>query len=270
MFYDARSTFDARGGGNHSCQRPQAVKVMLGVLMGYAPSPAAAFKRMAEEFNASCEGHGVKRLRRMLENLYERVMETGSWVDRPRTGRPQKLNKDQVLLCIAVFKRGVGNRRHQDWYGYTSIEHAALVCVTIQRVLDDSGVTVDTLWTRMTAAQKREIGKPFRKINIKVRPALRDDVKLERLEIARIWSKWALEDFEDIFFIDEKTENMKCIGYSCYADDDDDSYTVESHSTLGKCKRLKYIACVNAKLGPVLIKLISVTSDFDSGFTVRT
>lgn len=270
MFYDAKSTFGPPRGGNHSHLRPQAMKIMLEQLMTYAPSPSVAFKQMAAEFERVCEGHDVKRPRRMLENLYARVKETGTWADRPRSGRPQQLTEDQVSLCIVVFKRGVGNRRDQNWYGYTSIEHAALLSPLIQRVLDASGVSVDTLWTRMCAAQMREHGKPFRKINIKVRPALRDDVKAERLEIARLWCRWELDDFKDIFWIDEKTEYVKNISYACYADDGEDSYMVESHSSLGTCKKLKYIACVNAVLGPVYFKLISGTSDFDSGFAVRT
>lgn len=270
VFHDARSSFGPARGGNHSHVRSSAMVIMLTSLMAYAPSPLTAFKRMEKDFEHEAEVHGIKRPRRMLQNLYKRVVETGNWVDRPRSGRPEKLTEDQVRLCVIAFKQGVGNKRHEDWCGYTSIEHAAAVCTIIQRVLRDSRVTVDTMWERMCVTQLRDYGKKFTKINIIVKPALRDEIKKERLSVAREWCAWSADDFDDIFWIDEKTEYHKCTRYECYAGDDDVSYAVESHSTLGKAKKLKYIACVNAVLGPVYFKLISGASDYDSGFKVRT
>ncbi len=270
MFYDALSSFGPRRGGNHTCLRSAAMIVMLTTLMAYAPSHLAAFKRMETNFAHAWAGHDVKRPRRLLENLFKRVVQTGTCADRPRSGRPPKLSEDQVRLCVLAFKQGVGNKRHEDWYGYSSIEHAATVCPIIGQVLRESGVTVDTLWARMKIAQVREHGKMFTQIRIRVKPKLTEEVKQERLAAAREWSTWSAEEYDDIFWIDEKSEYIKCVSYKCYAGDDDVSFAVESHGPLGKHKKLKYIACVNARLGPVYFELISGTSDFDSGYKVRT
>ena len=63
---------------------------------------------------------------------------------------------------------------------------------------------------------------------------------------------------------------MSNSSYECYADDDDSSYTVESHNALGKSAKIKYIACVNAIMGPVCFAIITGTTGYDSGYTVRT
>jgi hypothetical protein len=173
-----------------------------------------------------------------------------------------------VEECIKLFKQGV---RSEDgsWYGYTSIEHAMTECQGIREIVCESDVALETLWKRMKATQVRLHGRSFKQITIHVRPPLSDEVKADRLRIAAEWAEYQLDDLERFFWIDEKQLYVHNSCYKCYAGDDAMSFIVESHQVLGKKKKLKYIACVNAIVGPVYMGFLSGTSDYDSGFKVR-
>jgi hypothetical protein len=253
------------------------MQIMLQHLMSHATNAGTApkqhFKAMADLFNEAEPGHDCKHPALLFQNLYKRVVDTGDWVDRPRTGAPPKLSDEQALKCCVYFKKGrdgVSFNRKKKWRGYRSIEQAARLCPVIIDTLKQTGVCVATLWKRMKEVQLREFGCCFKKIHIRVKPALKKDVKRERLSKAKIWQTWDMGKFACIFWIDEKHEYMAHTGYSCYGPDDAESYCVESHDVLGRAKKIKYIACVNGMIGPVYFALVSGTSGFDSGFMVRT
>jgi transposase len=245
------------------------VNSMLDTLIAKAGGLHLAVKAMVKHFHNAYKGHGIKELPDAFKRLIEKLQEDGTTEDRARSGRPPRITEEQVRHCLTYFKKGVGTGRKQ-WYGFTSIEHAAVECPEIAAVLAETGVHIDTLWGRMRDLQMQEHKHGFRKITIRVKPSLTPDIRQERLRKAAEWSRMSLEDLMCVFWIDEKQEYMLDKAYKCYAPDDAESYSVESHSPLGKAKKLKYIACVNAVLGPVYIALISGSSDFDSGFMVRT
>lgn len=185
------------------------------------------------------------------------------------TGRPASISEEMVEQCVQLFKQGV-NPGTDQWYGYSSIEHALMENTQMHTILRNSGVTLDTLWRRMKATQHRLHGKGFNKITIHVRPQLSEEVKEERLKKAEEWSCYTLEELSRVFWIDEKQLFVQNGQYKCYAMEGMKSKIVESSQGLSKGKKLKYIACVNAVLGPVYIAFLSGTSDFTSGFKVRT
>jgi hypothetical protein len=228
-----------------------------------------AINGMVTHFEEANEGHDIAKLKPAFKRLIDKLRTDGSYMDRARTGRPPRITDAQVRRCVHYFKRGVGTEREK-WWGFTSIEHAAFECPEIAAVLAETKVSVDTLWGRMKDLQMKEHGHGFRRITIRTKPALSPEVKQERREKAAEWAQMSLEDLMCVFWIDEKQEYVRDKAYKCYAPDDATSYTLESTAPLGKCNKLKYIACVNAVLGPVYIALISGTSEFDSSFTVRT
>jgi hypothetical protein len=259
-------------GGNHSQYREAALSIMLHTLTPRIKKARnAAFRKMVEAFNKRVPGHSVRCPLALFKNLHAKVIETGKTCDRPRSGRPSTLNNAQVKKCVAVFKRGVGKLGSKDWYGYSSIDHAAGTNPTIIGVLEKSKVSVNTLWRRMKIYQREQFGAGFKRICIRTKPALAVDVKLERLEFAKKYVNEPLEFWASVFWLDEKQEIIGFPRYHCYARDGQDSFTVEAEKPLGKrCPKLRYIACVNALLGPVFFKLLSGTTDYDSGYTVRT
>ena len=245
------------------------LKSMMFCLLAGIPDLNKAIKGFVTHFNNENEDHDIRQPTSAFKRLVKKLLQGGSYEDCPRTGRPPNITEDQVRHCVSSFKKGVNTGR-KDWYGFTGIEHAAVECPEIKAVLDETKVTVDTLWGRMKDLQLKEHGHGFRKITIRVKPKLSAEVKEERQKKAEEWSRMSLKDLMCVFWIDEKQEYMLDKSYTCYAGDDAASFSVESNTPLGKAKKLKYIACVNAVLGPVYVALISGTSAFDSGFAVRT
>lgn len=112
--------------------------------------------------------------------------------------------------------------------------------------------------------------KGFNKITIHVRPKFAADVKEERLRKATEWATLTLDQLACSFWIDEKTLYVHNHMYRCCAPDGQESCIMEAPPGPIKAKRLEHIACVNALIGPVYIAFLSGTSEFDSGFKVRT
>jgi hypothetical protein len=256
--------------------RPGAMQIMLKILCKRATEAHATpkdelWKEMAAAFDILHPGHGVANVERtMFARLFEKVCEAGEICDRPKSGRPGLVTYEQVRVCNMHFKRGIGNKRADEWYGYTSFAHAARKCEVITKTIEECKIVPATLWRRMREVQQKECGRPFRKITIRVRPPLTRDILQERLAKAKEWCTWDEEYMKSIFWIDEKQEYLSNSSYECYADDDDSSYTVESHNALGKSAKIKYIACVNTFMGPVYFAIITGTTGYDSGYTVRT
>jgi hypothetical protein len=252
--------------------RADALRIWLNILMDVAllsqPDPDKLYELGAAIFNEQIPHHGIKDVKTtMFRDLHIRVAQTGSIEDRPRSGRPPKLTPDQVKRCIVALKKGVGNRRTPGtWYGFTSFEHAARESPVFMDVLNKSGAGLNAL----EKAMKKMNRKPFRKIKIHIKYSLGNDNMRLRLAAAKVWSTWQLRELEDVIWIDEKKEYVGVSSYSCYAPDDMDSYKVEGHSVLGHLTKISYIAAVSARLGPVYFAVISGTTDWDSGFTVRT
>jgi hypothetical protein len=263
-----------QAGGNYSVHRPAMMQIMISTLMKTAQTTGVAqvklFREMAAAFE---ENFGPGELRRPVNafrDLYHRVEKTGSLHDLPRSGRPSSVSDREVELCVAAFKRGLGNPQTNEWIGFTSIEHAAICCPTIIQTLEATGVTIRTLWNNMNRTQLKLHGKPFKKIVIGIKPKLTAKVRAQRLERAKEWASWDIDKLKRLVFIDEKQEYYRISHYECYADDDAESRTVESSTTLGEAaKKIKYIAAVNAVMGPVYFSMISGTSDYDTEFMVR-
>jgi hypothetical protein len=241
---------------------------MIRTLQKAKDSPGCSLQDMMNLFTKENPQHGIKRLDEFFKNLIEKLIERGNVADRARAGPPLKLDEGKVEECIKLFKQGAVTE-DGSWYGYTSIEHAVTECQGIREIVSKSGVALETLWRRMKATQVRLHGRSFNKITIHVRPPLTDEVKAERLRIAAEWAEYQQDDLERFFWIDEKQLYVHNTCYKCYADDDARSRIVESHQVLGKKKKLKYIACVNAIVGPVYMGFLSGTSDYESGFKVR-
>lgn len=256
--------------------RTEMVSVAIAVLMRLAAELGQdPYKHMVEDFKAVARSGEISynptTLRKNFQSLIGRLMLTGSPDDAPRSGRRPKVDTPRIAECVMAFKAGVGDPNNPDlWYGFTSISDAAQLSVNIARVMKETGIGLRQLWRRMNAYQLATCGRKFRKITIRVRYQLSLEVKAERLMKARIWARWTLAELFSIFWLDEKQEVMKNIKYRCYAPDDLDSYAVETTTTLsGNYKKLKYVAVVNAWLGPVYFRLISGTTDLNNRFKVR-
>lgn len=274
---DEGVTFDAKKpdprGGCHDEWRAVAMKLMITTLMSHVPevSKRNFFGMLAKQFTEQHPDHNIKAPQQWFSNLFKTVSETGSTSKRPRSGRPSKLSVEQVRRCNIYFKRGVGSWGEPSWYGYTSIEHAARVNRHIKKVLLDSGVSIKTLWNRMQQRQIIDHGKPFKKISILIKPELTNYQKATRLRKAREWMKFTPEKMMSFIWLDEKQEYITTMTYRCYADDNAHSISVPCHKRLGaRGKKVKYISGVSAIFGPAFFELISGTSDYDSGFKVRT
>jgi hypothetical protein len=265
-FHDASDVFKGRG-TNFDAYRPDALKLIL----QHLPRPdKPTWAAIEAGFRELHEAQGPKAMDKWLKSVYAQALETGSPMPTYGGGRPHKLTEQQVRKCLVLFKAGVKGDSKESWYGYTSIQHAANVCLGIRRVLDQAEVTVDTLWRRMKEQQRKEFGKKFNKISIWQKPTLTDVHKQQRLDTATRWATWDLDFLKRIVWIDEKTEHLFQCNYRCYAPDDMQSYAVAAPYKLRDNSKIRYLAGVSAYIGPAYIDLISGTTGFDSAFTVRT
>jgi hypothetical protein len=183
------------------------LKSMMFCLLAGIPDLNKAIKGFVTHFNNENEDHDIRQPTSAFKRLVKKLLQGGSYEDCPRTGRPPNITEDQVRHCVSSFKKGVNTGR-KDWYGFTGIEHAAVECPEIKAVLDETKVTVDTLWGRMKDLQLKEHGHGFRKITIRVKPKLSAEVKEERQKKAEEWSRMSLKDLMCVFWIDEKQEYM--------------------------------------------------------------
>jgi hypothetical protein len=244
--------------------------IMLPTLMEMSKfSPKEMYKMMAAKFTAQHPEHPIRQLERFFQGVYERACQTGGVGDLPRSGMPRTLGNADVEICVKYFKQGEGTLA-ANWYGYTSIDDAAVNCAAIREVIARTHCSVDNLWRRMQANQLETVGKPFKKLTIRVRPRMTQETKASRVAKASAWARYPMSYWRRVFWIDEKTETARIRNYHCYGPDLMDSFQVEDHSVLGKGKKIKYMAVVNAVLGAVLLVLISGTSDYLNDITVRT
>jgi hypothetical protein len=245
------------------------VKIIMKVLMKDVKKDDKIYKVMGKLFVGEHSPDAVKDAERFAKNLCEKMLNHGVIEDLPRSGRPRVLSDQHVDTCTKLFKQGV-TRKDGTWYGFTSLQHAVTECAGIRRIWEESNVTIDQLWNRMKEMQYEVHKTGFNKITIHVRPKFAADVKEERLQKATEWATLTLDQLACYFWIDEKTLYVHNHTYRCYAPDDQKPCIMEAPLGPSKARRLKYIACVNALIGPVYIAFLSGTSDFDSGFKVRT
>jgi hypothetical protein len=185
-----------RNGANHTELRPKGIELMLQNLMQRATADGTKrktiFKSMADDLQLACPNHVVRQATHFFQNMFQRVVTTGDWVDRPRVGRAPKVSTKQALCCNTYFMKGI-HSKGRDWIGYTSIEHAAMACPQIKEVLEQTGASTKALWRAMIAAHPNH---KFNQITITIKPALKKDVKEERLMKATQWSTWPEDKFK--------------------------------------------------------------------------
>lgn len=254
--------------GNEACQ--DFMQFLMAEAQKNIGDPSAIYNKMTDKFMRKHPELNKKNVKRTLfKTQIEKLEKEGHLEPAPLPGRSKKVTDLEVAMCVAAFKRGQGNTR-RTWYGYTSLAHAARECATIVQVLEKADVTQKTLWSRMVTEQVSQTGKGFNKITVRVKHFLSAKVKRKRLEAAKDWITWDAKKLERVIWIDEKQEYIGVSSYRCYAPDGQDSYSIVAHEKLSQAKKVKYIAAVNAHLGPVYFELVSGTSEWKSNFKART
>ena len=199
-----------------------------------------------------------------------RMLERQSLGDAARPGAARQLSEENVDKAIELFLAGNGNEG-DEWWGYTSIGHAVADNEEIAAILVEDGVSVQTLWRRMQMRSIETEGKPLKKINIKLKPVLKEDVKQERVDAANLWLEWGLEKLKNVVWIDEKQEYLSPGGtYRCYAPRKMKSFQRADLNDFSSKDRIKYEAAVNARLGPIYLSFITGTTGMPKRFKVRT
>lgn len=173
-------------------------------------------------------------------------------------GAPQRLT-DQ--MAEEAYRGIIGWRAAQRRNPYESKEQMAHECPAVAKVLRESGVTVDTLIRRIKAKHPN-----FRFVKLKIRFALTDAHKADRLSKAR----QLLQGFADLLhcavFLDQKLINMWEQEISGWVDTSVPHFAegIKPAKYHGKIIKLKYYAAVHCKLGAFFIRFYTGTTSMDS------
>lgn len=144
---------------------------------------------------------------------------------------------------------------------YKSKEQMARDCPAVAKVLRESGVTVDTLITRIKAKHPN-----FQFVRLRVRFGLSDTHRADRLSKGT----QLLQGFADLLhcmvFVDQKLINMWEEEVWGWVDTSVPNYAegIKPAKYHGKVIKLKYYAAVHCKLGAFFIMFYTGTSGMDS------
>jgi hypothetical protein len=214
--------------------------------------------------------------RRVVKDAVKRLTADQGLQNKPHPGRPRLVSDDAAYECVRAFERGVGtfdyDIRNGHWYGFTSIDDAAENCPLIRATLARFNCIPETLWSAMTASKMRH-GETWNKISIQVKPALSQETKDKRVEVAKQWDECSTDDIVTWVFLDEKKAVMKSFVHRCYAPPGRRSFQVEAHESLSEMFRTKvcYIGAVCAACGgAVYFEATSGTTGLYTGYRVRT
>lgn len=206
----------------------------------------------------------------LATDVLRRLKADGILKNRSGAGAAKKLSDEDAERACELLIRGNG-KEGVEFEGWSSLAHALAECEELRRIKEDSGVSTKTLRARIKKAHKAKYKRNLRKITIRYKPKLTDEVKAERLAAAMKWRLWSLEKLWKIVWIDEKTEWLRASGsYRCYAPPGTASFARESSMPLGKAQKLKYEAAVCGWLGPLYFKAITGTTGLQQGYRVRT
>ena len=223
-----------------------------------------AFKQEATEDISELDLHYLST------DVLRRLKADGVLRNRRGAGAAKKLSDEDAERACELLIRGNG-QEGVEFRGYTSLAHALADCEELRRIKEDSGVNTRTLKSRIKKAHKAKYKRNLKKITIRYKPKLTDEVKAERLAAAMKWRLWSLSELWNIVWIDEKTEWLRPSGsYRCYAPPGTGSFAREGSAPLGKAPKLKYEAAVCGWAGPLYFKAITGTTGLQQGYRVRT
>ena len=254
----------------------------------HRPTMAATIVQLATgSFTKATEQQLLKAARLMFTrratedidglNLYylatdtlRRLQKDGHLSNHQAPGAQKKLSDRDAERALELLIAGNG-LEGEEFIGYRSVNEALVECPEMRRIQEDSGVTKQTLLRRMQDAHRDKYGRKLRKITIRFKPKLTDEVKQERRKAARRWNKWPLKKMLRVVWIDEKAEYLRPSGsIQCYARPGAVSFARSSSAPLGKAPKLKYEAAVAAWCGPLYFKAITGTTGLSLGYRVRT
>jgi hypothetical protein len=206
----------------------------------------------------------------LANDVLRRLVKDGLLGNLPAPGAPKKLSDADAERACELLINGNG-KEGEEWIGYTSMANAIVECKELRSIQEDSGVAEQTMLRRIKLAHRDKYGRGLKKITVRFKPKLTDEVKAERKKAARRWKKWSLKKLKRTVWIDEKTEYLKPAGYlRCYAPAGATSFARSGNAPLGKAPKLKYEAAVCGFAGPLYFKAITGTTDLALGYRVRT
>lgn len=212
----------------------------------------------------------VTRHRYLAKDVYARMASNLDLRNLPRGAKVSCLNDALLDEMIAAFKGGFHDGSGRFW-GFTSPVHAANKPGRFQQLLQGTGLTVKYVWSRMQARHIDTHGRGMKKISIHIKPMLKAETKMLRLEISRQWLEWGMKWLMNCVWIDEKQEYITPGGtYRCYAPDDVTSFGRADTNDFAKKTKVKWIIAVSARLGCPYFNLVTGTTGMKSEYVVRT
>jgi hypothetical protein len=173
-------------------------------------------------------------------------------------GAPQRLT-DQ--MTEEAYQGIISWRDAQRPNPYRSKQQLARDCPAVAKVLRESGVTVDTLISRIKAKHPN-----FRFVKLKIRFALTDAHKADRLSNARQLLQGFTNLLHCVVFLDQKLINMWEEEVWGWVDTSVPHFAegIKPAKYKGRVIKLKYYAAVHCKLGAFFIRFYTGTTGMDS------
>jgi hypothetical protein len=188
-----------------------------------------------------------------------------------RTGRRRKVTDEQVKEVIMAFCKGFivqGERGHDVWRGYRSLRDAVESgkAEVINKIIEDSGIAVRTLWRRMTTYWPN-IRNQRRRVDVKA--ALSPAVKAERKAGAAELRRWPTKKLDIVTWIDAKKLYITPGNLEVYSVDPD-RVVEDPRLPQGKFSsgtQLHYYAAVNSLTGTVSFVWVTGTTGLITNYT---
>ena len=171
------------------------------------------------------------------------------------SGRKPQLSTAQVESAYKAIINWEAAGRSRP---FTSKQEIAASCRPVKKLLNETGVQIETLISRIKAVHPR-----FGREKLRVRWELSEQNKRERLAVALKLSNMNRTELQKVVHLDAKTVHMvedTIYGYVDLAV----GYTVAGIKPAkkgGKVIKLKYYAAVNAQLGAFFIRFYTGTTD---------
>lgn len=202
---------------------------------------SAAVAAFQQEVPQGTEEHDLQYLAR---DTYSRLTTDGHLGDRAGGGADVKLSHADVAQARDIFLAGNGAKHPDEFWGYTSLPHTLSENTELQGILKRSRVPSKTLWRRIKHSYLLAHCEELKPIKITLKPALKEETRMQRLKAAEEWLAWGKEKLKNVVWIDEKQEYLRAGGsYWCYAPHGLPSCTRECHKPLRQVAQAQVRGC---------------------------
>jgi hypothetical protein len=204
-----------------------------------------------------------------IDNTFQRFLDEDTFDDRPRSGRPYVVDERIAWEVAGLLKQGHVMDGKKVYYH--SIHEACQFNPLIAALVEASGQSADMVFERALQADEELVVK-----TIEVKMELPKDVKQQRQSCAKEKLKLTWKMLFEVVFIDEMRMELTPPTKRKVICSKGEALLPEEDSRLNKKRKgdkpivINALYAVNALMGPVHMKVLTGTTNFDSGYMVRS